>query len=166
MPLDKYHAHATMLTLREELNADLAHRTKYAPDEHNLCFAYCEFNVGQPTIVVSYSDQSSLSDKVVSKFDFVPNVRAFLQHSTQQMGCNGMGQYHTEPKLLNYILARPGWNGHLTALTLVSEIDCCTTCVSYAVNRFRTHYPQVTFRVIELHKKVGEPTVSDLPELQ
>lgn len=99
-----------------------------------------------------------------------------------------MGQFHTEPKLLNYLCAAPNvrktavvaWlprnplyrsvlqrqrthaatqadrlnnAEQLTSVTLVTEINCCPTCIQCAVNRFRAKFPNTPLHVIELGKE-------------
>lgn len=46
----------------------------------------------------------------------------------------------------------------IKAVTLVSEIACCTTCVRYSINRFRTRFPGTPLETIELGKTAGQPT--------
>lgn len=46
----------------------------------------------------------------------------------------------------------------IKAVTLVSEIACCTTCVTYSINRFRTRFPGTPLETIELGKTAGQPT--------
>lgn len=46
----------------------------------------------------------------------------------------------------------------IKAVTLVSEIACCTTCVKYSINRFRTRFPGTALETIELGKTAGQPT--------
>ena len=64
-----------------------------------------------------------------------------------------MGQFHTEPRLINYIHGRPGFIGHLTDVTLVSEIDCCGTCVPHSINAFKQ-----TFTDAGAHHRTGHET--------
>lgn len=46
----------------------------------------------------------------------------------------------------------------ISAVTLVSEIACCMTCVAYSINRFRERFPDTPLETIELGKKAGQPT--------
>ena len=42
------------------------------------------------------------------------------------------------------------------AITLISEIDCCPTCVAYSLQRFRAQFPNKPLHTIELKKKVNK----------
>jgi hypothetical protein len=69
-----------------------------------------------------------------------------------------MGMYHTEPRLLNYLMSRPGWIERVKQVTLVSEINCCSTCKKYAINTFRTLHLDIDVSTIELGMNPGQGT--------
>jgi hypothetical protein len=47
----------------------------------------------------------------------------------------------------------------VASVTLVSEIDCCTTCRKYSIQRFRTRYPSIPLEIVQFGKQVrtGQP---------
>lgn len=106
----------TLGVLRESLNNMVAGR-QYDADKHNLCIAIVEFADGSSRTLAAYSNDSALQQNYKGAFDFlglVPNTYVLLQKEMQAAGqgampyaCNGMAQYHTEPKLLNYLASSP-----------------------------------------------------------
>ncbi|MDI1258580.1 hypothetical protein [Aquabacterium sp.] len=60
----------------------IAIKAQYDAEQHNICLA-----------LVRFSDGST-------------DALAAIEPS-QRFGCQGMGQFHTEPKLLNYLCAAP-----------------------------------------------------------
>ena len=44
----------------------------------------------------------------------------------------------------------------IRSVTLVSEIDCCTTCTNYSIQRFRARFPRIPLDLIELGKQVSK----------
>jgi hypothetical protein len=106
----------TLAVLRQSLNNMVAGR-KYDADEHNLCIAIVEFTDGSSQTLAAYSNDSALQENYKGAFDFlglVPNTFGLLQKEMKvaaqgqtPYACNGMAQYHTEPKLLNYLAASP-----------------------------------------------------------
>jgi hypothetical protein len=90
---------------------------KYDADEHNLCIAIVEFTDGSSQTLAAYSNDSALQENFKGAFDFlglVPNTFGLQQKQMKAAGqgqtpyaCNGMAQYHTEPKLLNYLASSP-----------------------------------------------------------
>jgi hypothetical protein len=104
----------TLAILRASLNNALRDKA-YDADEHNLCIAIVEFADGSSDVLAAYSDDSALRDRGI--FDFlglIPNTYPWLKKESAAggkgggpYGCDGMAQYHTEPKLLNYLSASP-----------------------------------------------------------
>jgi hypothetical protein len=187
-----------LAVMREELNRSLAHKGRYDAEGHNICLAIVEFLDRSSTVLAAYSDDKAIPDSIRFGLNLVPSVYGLLPTGAR-FGCDGMAQYHTEPKLLNFICAGPNIRqlafptpkrptprgishefflnvvekqrraareaaGRLKppdairALTLVSEIDCCRTCVRYSIERFRATFPGTSLDTIELGKTAGEPT--------
>jgi hypothetical protein len=101
----------TLGVLRESLNNMVAGR-KYDADEHNLCIAIVEFADGSSETLAAYSNDSALQENYKGAFDFlglVPNTYGLLKKAgaAAPYACDGMAQYHTEPKLLNYLASSP-----------------------------------------------------------
>jgi hypothetical protein len=183
---------------REELNRALAYKERYDVEGHNICLALIDFRDGSSEVLVAYSNDASIPDSIRLGLHLVPNVYGLLPTGAR-FGCDGMAQYHTEPKLLNFICASPDVRrqafplpqpqqargeshgfflslvnaqrqaardagGRLQSpenigrLTLVSEIDCCPTCVAYSIQRFRTLFPAAPLDTIELGKNAGQAT--------
>lgn len=154
-------AHELIALLREVVNESFSKNQRlsgFVPEAHNLCIAHCSFRDFPAINFFSYSAMSRFSKTALSKLqnewgvefvpDVAPNIRTFA--------CGGMGQYHTEPRLMNYIHGRPGFIGQLTDVTLVSEINCCPTCVPYTINAFRRTFTDVQVHTIELGMRPGE----------
>ena len=151
-------AEAAIAYVRGVLVEALAHRHAYNEWDHNICLAYVTLVRGATTrleILCAYSHLSGLSESNMRKiydlgqFELVPDTIQFV-------GCKGMGKFHTEPRLINYMLSRPGWIENVTEVTLVSEINCCTTCTKYAISEFRKRYPAVGTYIIELGMNPGK----------
>lgn len=107
----------TLGILRESLNLMVSGR-KYNADKHNLCIALVEFADGSSRTLAAYSNDSALQQNYKGAFDvlgLVPNTYGLLKKELQAAGqgaatpyaCDGMAQYHTEPKLLNYLASSP-----------------------------------------------------------
>jgi hypothetical protein len=191
-------AEMALAIIREDLNRALAYRIRYDTEGHNVCLAIVDFLDGSRVVLAAYSNDAALPESIRLGLNLVPNIYELLPVGAR-FGCDGMAQYHTEPKLLNFICAspdlrqrafqtskRPTPRGvshefflnfvdkqrraardaatrlntpeNISALTLVSEIDCCRTCVSYSIQRFRTMFPGKALDTIELGKAAGEPT--------
>lgn len=151
-------AHELIATLRYAVNESFEKNQKlsnFNPEAHNLCIAHCTFNNAPPLNLFSFSAMSSFSKTALNKLvhewgvEFVPDVATNIR----TFACGGMGQFHTEPRLINYIHGRPGFIGHLTDVTLVSEIDCCGACVPHSINAFKQTFTDVQVHIIELGMK-------------
>ena len=184
--------------MREDLNRALAYKQKYNAEEHNICLALVSFRAGPDAVLAAYSNDAAIPSSIRLGLNLVPNVYGLLPTGAR-FGCDGMAQYHTEPKLLNFICASPSLRqrayqspaaaaargealafyrnvlegqrraaraaaerlqglDQITELTIVSEIDCCPTCVAYSIDRFRTNAPHARLVVIEQGKTAGQPT--------
>jgi hypothetical protein len=149
-------------------------------------------------VLAAYSNDAAVPESIRLGLHLMLNVYGLLPTGAR-FGCDGMAQYHTEPKLLNFICASPDvrlqayqsplnrvarGEGHsfflnlvegqrraaravagrlqgldqVTEVTLVTEIDCCQTCVAYSLERFRVTVPHAELRTIELGKVAGRPT--------
>ncbi len=178
---------------RAELNRALAHKTSYNTEGHNLCLALVHYNDGTSDVLAAYSNDSAVPESMRLGLGLIPNLYGELAEG-KHFGCGGMAQFHTEPKLLNWLCATsiirrgkyhqehlpriPFYRAilnkqrteaahhasrlkrpeNMAAVTLVTEIDCCTTCTKYAIDRFRARFPHVALHVIELGKQSGEQT--------
>jgi hypothetical protein len=186
---DRGDAEMAIALKRVELNAALAHKTNYDAEGHNICLALIAYTDNTTEVLAAYSNDSVLRPSMRLGLGLVSDVAGTMPKS-QRMNCDGMAQYHTEPKLLNYLCATPRRRqsvlktplpknpiyrkilkaqrdeamrrpsflktaDDIVELTLVTEIDCCVTCTRYAVDRFRTRFPETPLDVIELHKVVS-----------
>jgi hypothetical protein len=191
-------AEMALALMREDLNRALAYKQKYNADDHNICLAIVSFRHGPDAVLAAYSNDAAIPLSLRLGLHLVPNVYGLLP-SRARFGCDGMAQYHTEPKLLNFLCASPGIRLHayqsppageargkahatflkivegqrraaravaealqgldqIAELTIVTEIDCCRTCVPYAIDRFRALAPHAVLRTIELGKIAGQAT--------
>ncbi|MCB1778152.1 MAG: hypothetical protein KDI50_12030 [Candidatus Competibacteraceae bacterium] len=89
---------------RAELNQALGYRKDYDTEEHNICLALIRFQDGSSEILAAYSNDSAMAESVRLGLQLIPNVYDRLP-AHERFGCDGMAQYHTEPKLLNYLCA-------------------------------------------------------------
>src|SRR5689334_17659864 len=93
-------------TMREDLNRALSYRRKYNVEKHNICLAIIDFGGSSNVVLAAYSNDSAIPESVRLGLNLVPNTYKFLPENAR-FGCDGMAQYHTEPKLLNYLCASP-----------------------------------------------------------
>ncbi|HET8655578.1 MAG TPA: hypothetical protein VFL93_08705 [Longimicrobiaceae bacterium] len=153
-------AEAAIVWVRAALIETLAHRHAYDEWAHNVCLAVVSLYDGgswHREELMAYSHLSGLSNANLKKLYDVGGVE-FVPDSIPFVGCNGMGRFHTEPRLLNYVLSRPGWIERVREITLISEINCCKTCRKYAIDEFRKRYPQIGLHTFELGMNPGENT--------
>lgn len=174
---------------RAELNRALTYKSNYDSEGHNICLALVEYKGGGFDALVAYSHDSAVPESLRLGLNLVPNLYGELSGG-HRFGCDGMAQYHTEPKLLNYLCATPAirqgvlgvWlprndlysavlkkqraaaarhagilrsPAEFSSVTLVTEIDCCSTCTRYSIGRFKGRFPAIPLEVIELGKKPG-----------
>ncbi|MGK7867206.1 hypothetical protein [Falsiroseomonas sp. E2-1-a20] len=92
--------------VREELNRALAYKKRYDAEGHNLCLAIVELKTGGSAVIAAYSNDSAIPESLRLHLSLVPDVYALMKPS-QRFGCDGMAQFHTEPKLLNFLTATP-----------------------------------------------------------
>lgn len=191
-------AEMALAVIRESLNEALAYKVKYNAENHNICLAIVDFIGHSGVVLAAYSNDTAIPESIRLGLNLVPNVYGLLPTGAR-FGCDGMAQYHTEPKLLNYICASPDIRQgafqtpplaeprgvshaffqnlvegqrraardaaarllgpeHIHALTIVSEIDCCPTCLAYSIDRFRAIVPHAALDTIELGKTAGQRT--------
>jgi hypothetical protein len=91
---------------REELNRALAHKIRYDAEDHNICLAIVKYADGSSAVLAAYSNDAAIPESIRFGLNLVPNVYGLLPTGAR-FGCDGMAQYHTEPKLLNFICASP-----------------------------------------------------------
>jgi len=91
---------------RTELNRALQYRSKYNADDHNICLALIRFKDGTFDVLAAYSNDSAVPESLRLGLNLIPDLSASLPKE-KRFGCNGMAQFHTEPKLLNYLCATP-----------------------------------------------------------
>jgi len=89
---------------RAEINNAMRYRQNYDAEEHNLCLALIRFQDGSFEIQAAYSNDSALPESIRLGLQLIPNVYNQVP-ANERFGCDGMAQYHTEPKLLNYLCA-------------------------------------------------------------
>ena len=97
-------------------------------------------NDGKELLFFAYSSAAGLSQKELSAiaadgFELVPDVS--LEHLRSLYACRGMGQWHTEPRLINFMNCSPGYIENVANVLIISEIDCCATCLKYTIEVFR-----------------------------
>lgn len=175
---------------RAELNRALNYKRKYNAESHNICLALLRFDDGTTDVLPAYSNDSAIPQSIRLGLNLIPDVYGALPRG-RRFGCDGMAQYHTEPKLLNYLSATPeirrrAFRGflprdpfyrsvlqgqreqaakraellknaeELSCIALVTEIDCCPTCLEYSIKRFCARFPHTPLYPIELGKKTRE----------
>ncbi len=91
---------------RQEINKALGYRKAYDAEGHNLCLALINFTDGNWDVIGAYSDSAALPRSLLLGLGLIPDV-SYAMDKRSRLGCNGMGLYHTEPKLLNWLTARP-----------------------------------------------------------
>jgi hypothetical protein len=91
---------------RVELNRALHYKHKYDAEKHNLCLALVLFKDGTFDVLAAYSNDSAIPESIRLGLNLIPDMYAALP-KMERFGCDGMAQFHTEPKLLNYLCANP-----------------------------------------------------------
>ena len=89
---------------RAELNRMLEYKTEYDADGHNICLALLRFNDGGNDVLTAYSNDSAIPESIRFGLNLIPNLYDSIP-GPERFGCDGMAQFHTEPKLLNYLCA-------------------------------------------------------------
>lgn len=95
----------SMLYVRAMLNQDLKDRS-YDADGHNICLARIFYKDGTFRVLAAYSNDSEISESTRLRLHLIPSLYTKLAKA-ERFGCDGRAQYHTEPKLLNYLCANP-----------------------------------------------------------
>lgn len=157
---DKYEAHSMVMSAWGWIQEDYK-SAKYWPEDHNLCLAYIEFKVGKPDYLWSYSNMSRLRKKKgdIKVSTFIPEVKKPTYTPS------GMGIYHTEPRLLNYIIDKYKMK-NIKEITLTTSRDCCSSCQK-VISEFRNDYPGIALSVYEMKAQIEnwEP-ISDIDILK
>jgi len=91
---------------RAELNRALDYKRHYDAEGHNICLALLRFNDGSIDVLAAYSNDSAIPESIRLGLDLVPDTYGATAKA-ERFGCDGMAQFHTEPKLLNYLCAAP-----------------------------------------------------------
>lgn len=91
---------------RAELNNALGYKSKYDADRHNVCLALIRYRDNSTHVLAAYSNDSAIPQSIRLGLDLVPNLYNSITLA-ERFGCDGMAQFHTEPKLLNYLCATP-----------------------------------------------------------
>lgn len=99
-------AEMAIALVRERLNHALDYKARYDADEHNICLALIRYKGGASDVLAAYSHDSAIPESIRLGLNLVPDLYA-LMPPAGRFGCDGMAQYHTEPKLLNYLCADP-----------------------------------------------------------
>lgn len=126
------------------------------PAKRNACILNLTMNDGRELIFYSYSSTSSLAQKEKQHlancgFPLVPDVATNLRI----YACGGMGQYHTEPRLVNFFNASPGFLENVKTALIISEINCCPTCLKYTVTEFQRANPNIDVYTDEFEMNPG-----------
>lgn len=103
---DRRDAEMAIAVKRAELNRALSYKIKYDAEGHNICLALVRFTDGTTDVLAAYSNDSAIPESIRLGLNLIGDVYAALP-ATQRFGCDGMAQFHTEPKLLNYLCATP-----------------------------------------------------------
>lgn len=122
---------------------------KYSPEEHNVCLAYVEFTDNTHEELWSFSNVSRLTKKSygkVNKSEFIPDVKKL----TYDPG--GMLKYHTEVRLLNYIIYTYNMK-KIKEITLTTARDCCISCKK-VISHFRKDFKNIPLTVYELQAQI------------
>jgi hypothetical protein len=102
---DRRDAEMAIALKRVELNHALDYKkSSYDAEEHNICLALVSYKDATSDVLVAYSNDSAIPESTRLGQGLIPDVSIFLPAS-ERYGCGGMAQFHTEPKLLNYLCA-------------------------------------------------------------
>src|SRR5437868_5628521 len=91
---------AAIAIKRAELNAAMSYKSGYNAEDHNICLALIRYRDGSSDVVAAYSNDAAIPESIRLGLNLVPNLYGALPTGAR-FGCDGMAQYHTEPKLLN-----------------------------------------------------------------
>lgn len=127
------------------------------PEGRNACVLNITKHDNSELFFYAYSSAASLSkteraNLAQAGFELVPDIDSSLRG---KYACGGMGQYHTEPRLINFLYAYPGMIENVKDVLLISEIDCCPTCTKYTVDAFVRANPNVNVYTDEYGKNPG-----------
>ena len=127
-----------LINFRKALNKHIS--AKKDPNARNACILNITRTDGVELLLYGYSSAGGLSQTEhrnieAEGFPLVPDVG--LEHLRSLYACRGMGQWHTEPRLINFLNCSPGYIENVANVLLISEIDCCATCVKYTIDIFR-----------------------------
>ncbi|WP_193161403.1 hypothetical protein [Microbulbifer hainanensis] len=141
-------------SFRNALNAHIGAGKN--PNGRNACVLNITRHDGTELFLYAYSSARSLSagehaNLAAAGFPLVPDVSPALR----VYACGGMGQYHTEPRLINFLYASPGYIENVKTALIISEIDCCTTCMRYTIDLFVRANPNVNVFTDEYGKVPG-----------
>ncbi|WKE66609.1 hypothetical protein PVT67_04995 [Gallaecimonas kandeliae] len=158
--LTEQQAEQVLLNMRMAINGVVTKTKRFNPDAHNICFINLEMRNGNELVYYSFSNMSKVSSLRQSKlvamgYELVPDVTDHLKF----WACGGMGQYHTEPRLVNYVFCRPGHLENIRKALIVTEIDCCGSCLNNTIQPFIDQYPDIDFYTQE-HGAVPSQGVS------
>ncbi|EKE70567.1 hypothetical protein [Gallaecimonas xiamenensis] len=142
--LSEADAEQVLIRLRQAINGVVWATPKFDPDAHNICFINLEMRDGRELIYYSFSNMSRVSSTRQAAltglgYELVPDVSNHLKF----WACGGMGQYHTEPRLVNYVFCRPGHLENIRRALIVTEIDCCGSCMNNTISPFVEQYPDI-----------------------
>lgn len=127
-----------LVNFRKSLNKRIS--AKKDPNARNACILNITRNDGEELFFYAYSSAGGLSKSEQASiakdgFPLVPDVSA--EHLRSLYACRGMGQWHTEPRLINFLNCSPGYIENVDNVLIISEIDCCKTCLRYTIDIFR-----------------------------
>ena len=151
--LSEYDSEKLLYNFRKSLNNRIS--PKKEPDARNACIMNITRRDGAELLFYAYSSAAGLSQTEKREiandgFELVPDVS--LAHLRSTYACRGMGQWHTEPRLLNFLNCSPGYIENVASVLIISEIDCCATCMNYTVSVFTESNPRVEVYTDEFGK--------------
>jgi hypothetical protein len=103
---DRGDAEMAIALKRAELNRALDYKARYDAEGHNICLALICYKDQTTDVLVAYSNDSSIPESTRLGLGLIPDVSTSLSVA-ERFGCDGMAQFHTEPKLLNYLCTTP-----------------------------------------------------------
>lgn len=152
--ISQYESEMALRSFRAALNEIVSDAKQ--PEGRNACILNLTRNDNTELYLYAYSSAKGLSKSELQQlsdrgFPLVEDVPEQLR----VYACGGMGQYHTEPRLINYFNARPGALENVKTALIISEIDCCTTCMKYTVDLFVKANPIMEVYTDEYGKNPG-----------
>jgi hypothetical protein len=156
--LTEFKVESGLIELRIAFMQATAERMRHNCWKHNIALVSVLLRDGTKRRFASYSCQSTLSGythQLLARlgYDYVPIVASDIDFG---VSCDGQRGYHTEPKLLRWILALPGLIENVAEVVLASELDVCKSCRRHTLETFRRRHPDVHLDVHQFGMKPGK----------